>query len=128
MSRPSSNKYGIVFEDISAQAGVTEPDFSFPSAVFDYNNDEWEDIFICGLDMNRLDRCGEDAYREYTGKKVIAETPRLSHNNGDETFTDVTESVGLNKVTYGMGLNFGDIDNDGWRAYMWVRAPLIFAP
>lgn len=114
MGRAAKNKYKITFEDIAEKAGVTGPFFSFPSAVFDYNNDGFEDIYVTGFDMNRLDKCGEDACREYLGMPVVAELPRMYRNNGDETFTDVTEEVGLNKVTYGMGLNVGDIDNDGW--------------
>ena len=38
----------------------------------------------------------------------------LYRNNHDGTFTDVTSEVGLNKVVYSMGANFGDIDNDGY--------------
>ncbi|MFN5251126.1 MAG: FG-GAP repeat domain-containing protein [Bacteroidota bacterium] len=114
MGRPAQNKYKIQFEDIAENAGILGPNFSFPSAVFDYNQDGFEDIYVTGFDMNRLEKCGEDACREYLGMPVVAELPRMYRNNGDETFTDVTEEVGLNKVTYGMGMNYGDIDNDGW--------------
>jgi hypothetical protein len=38
----------------------------------------------------------------------------LYHNNHDGTFTNVTRQVGLDKVVYSMGGNFGDIDNDGY--------------
>ena len=40
----------------------------------------------------------------------------LYHNNGDGTFTDVSESAGIIKVngTYGLGVCVGDFDNDGW--------------
>jgi hypothetical protein len=49
-----------------------------------------------------------------TGKKQIAELPRLYRNNGDGTFKDVTKSYGVSRVMYGMGSNFGDINNDGF--------------
>ncbi|MCC7297030.1 MAG: CRTAC1 family protein, partial [Bacteroidia bacterium] len=114
MGRAANNKYKITFEDVAEKAGVIGPNYSFPSAVFDYNNDGFEDIYVTGFDMNRLEKCGEDACREYLGMPVVAELPRLYRNNGDETFTDVTAEAKLNKVTYGMGINFGDIDNDGW--------------
>jgi len=38
----------------------------------------------------------------------------LYRNNGDGTFTDVTESAGINNSMQGMGLAAGDYDNDGW--------------
>jgi hypothetical protein len=46
-----------------------------------------------------------------TGGKNI-----LYHNNGDGTFTDVSETSGITKVngTYGLGVLTADFDNDGW--------------
>jgi hypothetical protein len=39
----------------------------------------------------------------------------LYHNNGDGTFTDVTEKAGLGgEGHYGQGVAVGDFDNDGW--------------
>jgi hypothetical protein len=38
---------------------------------------------------------------------------RLYRNNGDGTFTDVTEEAGLQGRGYGMGVAVGDFDNDG---------------
>jgi hypothetical protein len=38
----------------------------------------------------------------------------LFRNKHDGTFEEVTEKVGLNKVAFAMGSNFGDIDNDGY--------------
>ena len=42
------------------------------------------------------------------------EHPRLYHNNGDGTFTDVATTAGLDKTIIGMSGNFGDLDNDGY--------------
>ena len=47
----------------------------------------------------------------------LGELPRLYHNNGDNTFTDVSKTYGVDHVNYAMGCNFGDIDNDGWPDY-----------
>ena len=38
----------------------------------------------------------------------------LYRNNGDGTFTDVTESAGINNSMQGMGLAVGDFNNGGW--------------
>src|SRR5437588_1528058 len=40
----------------------------------------------------------------------------LYHNNGDGTFTDVSESAGITNAngTYGLGVLTADFDNDGW--------------
>ncbi|HKV61359.1 MAG TPA: CRTAC1 family protein [Candidatus Acidoferrum sp.] len=44
------------------------------------------------------------------------DTPTLYHNNGDGTFTDVTDEAGLGSSTQllGWGATFVDVDNDGW--------------
>ena len=39
---------------------------------------------------------------------------RLFRNNGDGTFTDVTEKAGLQGIGYSMGVAAGDYDNDGF--------------
>src|SRR6266699_366897 len=38
----------------------------------------------------------------------------LYRNNGDGTFTDVTDSAGISNSMLGMGLAVGDYNNDGW--------------
>src|SRR5262249_20660034 len=38
----------------------------------------------------------------------------LYHNNHDGTFTDVAKQAGVHKLMWGMGINYGDLDNDGW--------------
>ena len=50
---------------------------------------------------------------DYLGLPSDGETGRLYHNEGG-TFRDVTKAANLSKVVPAMGLNFGDLDNDGW--------------
>jgi len=55
---------------------------------------------------------------------TLGERPKLYHNNGNNTFTDVSAAYGVDQVNYTMGCNFGDIDNDGWPDfYLGTGAP-----
>ncbi len=98
-------------------AGVSDPKYSFPAWFWDYNNDGWEDLFVCGY---RTDGEGYltngvgGIVADYLSQPHSAETMRLYRNNGDGTFDDVSKSVNLDHVVLGMGCNYGDIDNDGW--------------
>jgi hypothetical protein len=69
----------------------------------DYNNDGWPDLFIV---QDGPIRPGLSAGE--------APTNKLYRNNGDGTFTDVTEEVGLARTGFGLGCAVGDFDNDGW--------------
>lgn len=97
------------FRDVTKKAGVAEPLYSFPTWFWDYNNDGYEDIFVSGYRSK-----SSDIAAEYLGKKHGGELPRLYRNNGDGTFSDVASDVGLDKILYTMGCNYGDLDNDGF--------------
>src|SRR5271165_4095748 len=72
-------------------------------AVFDYDRDGRPDIFFTnGADINTLKK---DSPKYWN---------RLFHNNGDGTFTDVTERSGLKGTGFDVGVAIGDYDNDGY--------------
>ena len=112
------------FEDIAAKAGAEEPVFSFPCWFWDFDNDGFEDIYVSSYDIRNIGEVGKAAGLEYLENKVSGETPRIYRNNGDETFTNLTQKMKLNKAMYSMGSNFGDIDNDGYLDfYIGTGAP-----
>ncbi len=78
-------------------------------AMLDYDGDGRQDLFF--VNGARL----EDPMPP--GKTPDKTDPRywnrLYRNNGDGTFTDVTEKAGVRGHSYGMGAATGDYDNDG---------------
>ena len=104
----------ITFRDITSQAGIRFthnngafgkkwlPETMGPGCAFiDYDNDGYPDILL----VNGTDFAGHP--------KNGSTTPRLYHNNGNSTFTDVTAKSGLAIPIYGLGAAIGDYDNDG---------------
>jgi enediyne biosynthesis protein E4 len=72
-------------------------------AVFDYDNDGLPDLyFVNGAKLPEMDKSDPRYWN------------RLYHNNGDGTFTDVTEKAGVRGKGYGMGVAVADYDNDGY--------------
>ena len=98
------------FTDVTKQAGVGEPLHSFATWFWDYDNDGWQDILVAGYFTATPNDIGAFQF----GLPNQGETPRLYHNNGNGTFTDVTHQTKLDRVILAMGANFGDLDNDGW--------------
>jgi enediyne biosynthesis protein E4 len=112
------------FTDVTAKAGVGDPRWSTSAAFGDYDNDGFLDLYV----PNYLD-VGPDKLParvagvcEYQGQPVMC-GPRglpgaadsLYRNNGDGTFTEVSEKTGaVDKDKYfGLGVVWADVDNDG---------------
>ncbi len=104
-----------LYVDVTAEAGidfhhvsgpVDHKDYIFETkgggvGFFDYDKDGWLDILLVQ---------GSTVERALSGEKA---TPALYHNRGDGTFEDVTGRAGLTGGVWGMGVTFGDYDNDG---------------
>lgn len=104
----------LLFKDVSEEAGLTKnQNPTFPTWFWDYDNDGWLDILVCEYQFN-------NSLAWYAAAEALGSTKNISgriflfRNKHDGTFEDVTEKVGLNKVAFAMGSNFGDIDNDGY--------------
>jgi hypothetical protein len=102
------------FENATHESGL-DKEFTrtFPTWFWDYDNDGWPDIFMCGYRFQgSLARIA--ASQALHRPLPFPSSMYLYRNNHDGTFTDVSKSVGLDQPVFAMGANFGDIDNDGW--------------
>src|SRR5271154_6021958 len=113
------------FTDVTAKAGVAAPGWASSAVWFDYDNDGRLDLFVCrfvDFDKSKHHHCGAPnlpaiaGMNEYCYPKVYSPMPSwLFHNNGDGTFTDVSQKMG---ITENPGKSWGvvatDINNDGW--------------
>lgn len=125
-----------VFTDEAAQRGVDFSGNSVMMSFADYDHDGDLDGYLV---TNRRDDSGLDIpppkpngdgtfdipekYREFVdvivseGKSRVIRAAQLDHlyrNNGDGTFTDVSEEAGLTGYYWGLSAVWWDYDRDGW--------------
>lgn len=131
------------FTDVTSAAGIQLLSGSNGVAVADFNNDGWDDLFVsytnrkCQLYKN----LGNGTFMEmaqsagvavnggiktavwgdinndgYTDLYVASQNPPgfLLLNNGNETFTNITQSAGINQTGTPISVNMADINNDGY--------------
>lgn len=100
----ATQQVGIKFRHQSGAQGKKYMPETVGSGVafLDYNNDGKLDLFY----VNSTDW--------KNAKNPKPHYPALYHNNGDGTFSDVTEKAGLKKNDYGQGAAIGDYNNDGY--------------
>jgi hypothetical protein len=116
------NRGDGTFEDVTVKAGVANQGrWAVSAGWFDYDNDGRLDLFVVNYvkwDPRKEPFCGDAraGYRSYCHPKFyegLANT--LYRNNGDGTFTDVSERAGIaSHIGKGMGVAFADYDGDGY--------------
>jgi hypothetical protein len=138
------NKGDGTFEEISFEAGIYQQGHPKSVNMADVNGDGFLDIYVSnftGENVLYLNN-GNLTFINYTyasgaldTKKVMGtvffdydkdgdtdlyivhdsnESNFLYQNDGNGVFTDVSEASGANTESFGMGVDVGDINNDGW--------------
>ena len=120
------NNHDGTFTDVTDKAGVSggildgKKMWSVSAAWVDYNNDGLLDLFVsnyCKWEVNKDPFCGpSSSKRAYCHPKNYEPLPNtLYRNNGDGTFTDVSQETGIAKYFgKGMGAVIADYDGDGF--------------
>ena len=117
------------FTDITEKAGLLHPGNRWGTGCtwVDYDRDGHLDLFVSNylvFDFEKIPPTGKDPRCDYKGVPVncgprglVPERPMLYHNNGNDTFTDVTAHSGVGSVPPGFGLTAvaADLDADGWQ-------------
>jgi enediyne biosynthesis protein E4 len=103
------NNQGDFFEEVGASSGVENDSLDGLNTTgwgcffFDYDNDSWPDLFVAN---------GEIPAATFIAN-VLEDPDKLYRNNGDGTFTDVSDAVEIGSTERGRGAAFGDFNNDG---------------
>jgi enediyne biosynthesis protein E4 len=106
------------FTDVTAKAGVAAGGWSVSAGFFDYDNDGKLDLFVTRYmewDVKHSKTCGGEWHTYCPPEEFPATTNILYHNNGDGTFTDVSQPSGITgKKGRALGVAFADYDEDGF--------------
>lgn len=108
------------FTDVTDKAGLALPGWTTSAVWFDYDNDGRLDLFVCSFVEFSLKTnifCGDNKLgkRYYCIPRVFNPTASfLFHNNGDGTFTDVSQGTDIARAMgKALGVVATDVNNDG---------------
>jgi hypothetical protein len=123
------NNHDGTFTDVAEKAGVALGSWSTGATFGDYDGDGRLDLFVSAYlhyDVNDPPVAGSKSVSyascQFRGAPVMCgphglqgERHHMFHNNGDGTFTDVSEKLGVSNPEryYGLGALFVDVNNDG---------------
>jgi hypothetical protein len=116
------------FTDVTHKAGLYREQGRWGSGCtfLDYDRDGHLDLFVCNyivLDPDKIPSAKDMSFCQWKGVPIMcgprglpADTNILYHNNGDGTFTDVSQKAGILKPgpRYSITAVSYDFDNDGW--------------
>ncbi len=111
------------FTDIAENAGVSDKRWGTGCAFLDYDLDGYIDLYVVNYMQYAVHSekgwiiRGVRTYCSPTDQidksNFKSESDILYRNNGDRTFTDVTEQAGIKHRAIGLAIAVGDYDNDG---------------
>lgn len=125
------NNHGSYFTEIGQYAGIFSTNWSWSPLLCDFDNDGNKDLYISNgygknnTHMDFIKLTVEQVMKERTGQSMMTRMNLLQkipatklknyifRNNGDLTFTNVTDSWGDEMPSLSNGSAYADLDNDG---------------
>ncbi|HEX4156576.1 MAG TPA: CRTAC1 family protein [Acidobacteriaceae bacterium] len=117
------NNHDGTFTDVAEKAGVALGNWSTGATWGDYDGDGYLDLFVPGyIHYDMADQPKSFSFCQFRGVKVMCgprglhgEPDHLFHNNGNGTFTDVSDHAGVADTNryYGLASLFIDVNGDG---------------
>lgn len=109
------NNGNHTFTEAAAAYGLADTGFTTHAVFFDYDRDGYLDLYLLGNSPGEFGR-GDTGRPEFGSRAANpAGFDQLYRNNGDGTFTNVSEQAGiLRQLGYGLGVVAADLNGDGW--------------
>jgi len=110
------NNKGI-FKEVTKEAGILRRINAYAGVVFDYDRDGDLDVYIGSFFPPHNFYAPKDT-KVLMDSWESARNGGLNYlfmNNGDGTFTDVTDKAGVQDSGWANAVGHGDINNDGWQ-------------
>jgi hypothetical protein len=103
---------GVTFVERAREYGVEDPKSSFATGFFDFDNDGDDDLYVSTFRRKPPGPSGRMALNQLK-PNTKTNAPVLYENSG-EVYRDVSNKLGTAPIDFAMGVNFGDLNNDGY--------------
>lgn len=107
------NNGDLTFTEMAEQYGIADEGATTQATFFDYDRDGDLDLFNANYPPTSFNTL-MSTYRYMMQTVTDDKSDRLYRNNGDGTFTNVTEKAGVKGFGLALSATAGDFDNDGW--------------
>jgi hypothetical protein len=105
------NNGNNTFTDAGAKMGLDDDGYDIQAAFLDYDHDGDLDMYLL---RNGFVNYNRNTVRSKQIDGGAPSTDKLFRNNGNSTFTDVSEEAGITIEGFGLGVTVCDLNNDNW--------------
>ena len=108
------NNGNLTFTEQAEAYGIANSGYSSQASFFDYDKDGDLDLILMNHSVFQLLGKWLQRIRNMSLEEKYFHSPNLYKNNGDNTFTDVSQEAGILNPSFGLGLVTSDLNHDGW--------------